>query len=1142
MIFRSTHVGVTALAGVVLLVLQPASAWRATAADSGAQAMAKLVGQPADIASSAYQYRADRKAEQNQPESWLAVMRFAGQPLNKPADTSAPAVRRVLCALLWEEIRPVKKLELSWAADAKRRPVPEELTITTLDNQGSASSWWNNLLAAQKPVKPVVSGDGNTYLYDLPVATCGMVISVSGAKTAADYDVPQVRVLVADAWKKMTVEIEWGFDKTTAEKDYGGRIEIYDGRVAGLRPLAGDRRTTVAGAGAWRSAGKSAARRGMKFDLLYMGTSQWRKVQPFTSQRDDVARTIVTLWTKAGNFSFLAADLENGPILAPEYGCFVRRTLEPASKPTSELRSPRIPLTTKMTSIAGSADLVGWGSDECPWFGGNPADKTVSVGGITVPARSLAMHPGADCDVAAGWRSPIKGLVTVKASVAHAQNGGDGIEWWIVRETRTGRESLAHGATDGTGSQMIPADADARKPDEIAVDPNDWISLVVGRKGKHYGDTTILGLVITEVGGQGRAWDLTKDVVATLHAGNPHADGQGNAGVWHFYSEPSATTPPSPAQPPVVLASQAASAREFIQELQTRKLSTIRQQTRAREEQTWEGAVTGIQRREVASLPPHPKPPVGSKPPMQVQVPSERLTAQWNLGAWHLLRHIGKNPKNGRLWFNDYPYGILAAETYIILAALDVMGAHKAAEDGFDQWVSLPMQPRVEPGRDGQHPGSLPDRPTGLFSDGMGCLTLAEGAPGAGGHMDGVHAYGPGCIGWALTEHYRVTGDREWLKASAPRIQANAEWMLRQRRFLADSIPGGERLWCKGLQPAHQATPDSGGLFLQWYWSEAYYCASVSRWAATLSEIDPDQGAKLAAESEAYRKDLLTAAERSIALSPVVQVRDGTYHSVIPFGCYMRGLGTGAWGWQRDGSGAHWGPLTFETDLSATPLISTAKLLSTDDVRVQGYLDVLEDRLLVDNPRTGSAPWFLGGWQHQVGIQKTAEAHLDGDDIPAFLRTFFNSYAIHIVPNDGYVFNEHVFAGPPDKIFEGAAFLYRFRNLLVMEDGRNLWLARATPRVWFLQGQKISVKNAPTHFGTLDYEIVSDADHGKITATVKMPSRNPPKSVLLRFRHPKAAPIKSVTVNGKEWAAFDKGKETIELKGLTGTVAVTANY
>ena len=108
--------------------------------------------------------------------------------------------------------------------------------------------------------------------------------------------------------------------------------------------------------------------------------------------------------------------------------------------------------------------------------------------------------------------------------------------------------------------------------------------------------------------------------------------------------------------------------------------------------------------------------------------------------------------------------------------------------------------------------------------------------------------------------------------------------------------------------------------------------------------------------------------------------------------------------------------------------------------------------------------------------------------------------------SDGYIFNEHAVHGPPDKIFEEAAFLERFRNLLVMEQGDSLWLARATPRAWLEQGKKISVKNAPTHFGVLAYEIVSDVDHGKINATVEMPSRNPPKNVLLRFRHPKPRP------------------------------------
>ena len=48
--------------------------------------------------------------------------------------------------------------------------------------------------------------------------------------------------------------------------------------------------------------------------------------------------------------------------------------------------------------------------------------------------------------------------------------------------------------------------------------------------------------------------------------------------------------------------------------------------------------------------------------------------------------------------------------------------------------------------------------------------------------------------------------------------------------------------------------------------------------------------------------------------------------------------------------------------------------------------------------------------------------------------------------------------------------------------------------------------------------------------------------MVLRFRHPKSAPIKGVTVNGKPWTEYNKDKETITLKDLTGTVTVTAQY
>jgi hypothetical protein len=232
-------------------------------------------------------------------------------------------------------------------------------------------------------------------------------------------------------------------------------------------------------------------------------------------------------------------------------------------------------------------------------------------------------------------------------------------------------------------------------------------------------------------------------------------------------------------------------------------------------------------------------------------------------------------------------------------------------------------------------------------------------------------------------------------------------------------------------------------------------------------------------------------------------------------------------------------------------LVSPARLLPPDDPRVQGHLDVLEDRLLLENPKVAQVTpgfdpekhWFAhAAWQYQPGLERHANIHLAADDAANFLRSWLNQYAVILLPDAGYIFREHTIGGPPDKIFEEAAFLERFRDMLVMEEGASLWLARATPRAWLEQGQKISVNNAPTHFGLLAYEIVSDVEHDRITATIELPSRNPPTALLLRFRHPQAAPIKSVAVNGKEWKGFDRNKETITLQGLTGNATVQANY
>ena len=74
------------------------------------------------------------------------------------------------------------------------------------------------------------------------------------------------------------------------------------------------------------------------------------------------------------------------------------------------------------------------------------------------------------------------------------------------------------------------------------------------------------------------------------------------------------------------------------------------------------------------------------------------------------------------------------------------------------------------------------------------------------------------------------------------------------------------------------------------------------------------------------------------------------------------------------------------------------------------------------------------------------------------------------------------------------------------------------------------------------YEIVAHADGSKITATVEMPSRKPPQTVLLRLRHSQTRPIKSVTLNGQDWREFSTDKEVIRVTGVQGKATVVANY
>ena len=114
-----------------------------------------------------------------------------------------------------------------------------------------------------------------------------------------------------ERWKRVDAVIEWGFQEGFENRTYDGRIEITSdsGKAGVVEPLPDG--TVVTGANSWGSPPSGTARRGVVVPLLY------------TDAIRGPNRTIVTVRTASGSFSFQPIDLAGGPILVPEFGFFV---------------------------------------------------------------------------------------------------------------------------------------------------------------------------------------------------------------------------------------------------------------------------------------------------------------------------------------------------------------------------------------------------------------------------------------------------------------------------------------------------------------------------------------------------------------------------------------------------------------------------------------------------------------------------------------------------------------------------------------------------------------------------------------------------------------------------------------------------
>ena len=586
-------------------------------------------------------------------------------------------------------------------------------------------------------------------------------------------------------------------------------------------------------------------------------------------------------------------------------------------------------------------------------------------------------------------------------------------------------------------------------------------------------------------------------------------------------------------------------ARQFTDELAKKNLKTITQIAREhREVASWEELMREMNVVGAGEeLPPLNTVDV---PPMQMQV---QVTDAYWTDAWRKSQRYLPVPR----------YEGLAIEAAYPIRVMNLVGLKDQSAQKLEYWLKAP--------------GVKAD---GAFVDGEGSFEYAKTMTHdvAGSH-DGCHP-STGRMLFAMAEYYFLNGDKVWFLQNQERMRLAADWIIRQRNLFLNDIPNRQDLKVAGLQPP-QVLSDSSTGTSHWRWyliHDAFAHEGLRRFADALADFDPAGAKKYHDEADAYGRDILRVVEREAVLSPVRLVRNGTYRTYIPVEVYSRGTMAGFY-------------KLVDTVMGTLPLADTYGVLDPRDDRVTGHLEVVEESLPrgrdirnilklglcpeeslprgryirnlptdgKQNPDPGKKKdvesdedLFWGGYAELVKYSYVSKIHLLRDDIPCFLRHWMYNYAAYILksgalpeypPTGTFAHETNADIGDWSST---AWFMENFRNLLVMEIGDALWVARATPRGWLEQGKIISIKNAPTYFGALAYEIVSDVDNGKINATVEIPSRKAPGSVIVRFRHPKAAPIKRVEVNGKPWTAFNKDKETIELKGLTGTVAVMAQY
>ncbi len=426
-------------------------------------------------------------------------------------------------------------------------------------------------------------------------------------------------------------------------------------------------------------------------------------------------------------------------------------------------------------------------------------------------------------------------------------------------------------------------------------------------------------------------------------------------------------------------------------------------------------------------------------------VPDKRINEAYR--AWLVYSMLNADTVNGYVEPHDgagfYEENFGYSVTLHTMA-LDMYGLHDYAERILDALLHF------------QHPDGL--------------YLQACGLPDHGGFM------------LALSRHYEMTRDAQWLRRVAPRLLRACEWTIRQR----EAAP--KEGLTRGLIKFRPYNDYPQPVFN--YEGNVYACqgllsaSEALRAAGMASEAD-----RVAGEARRYRQDILDSMDEAAFHDGDLTVlpMEPDTHRILEL--------------SRNRGGDYYGLIAG--------ILLEADFLPADDKRACWITDMLEKR----RGLVAGLSEFMEGIDHAYtyGYLMT---QMRRDEIRKVVLGFWSMLAYGMT-RDTYSPVEVSMAPTGENemtlphLYSCTQQLRLLRNMLINEDGDTLRIGQAIPREWLRPGKQVRIEDAPTCFGPVSCRIASGAD-GTIQVRLDPPHRDPPGCVRIRLRHPDQATIASV--------------------------------